>query len=49
MSGKYQAYPEYKESSYGWLGSVPLDWTVSKTGRFFKIAMGQTILKEQLD
>ncbi|MDF0535630.1 restriction endonuclease subunit S [Shewanella sp. A32] len=48
MSNKYLAYPEYKESGVEWLGQVPTDWTITKTTRFFKIAMGQTILREEL-
>mgnify|MGYP000550632301 CR=1 FL=1 len=30
MAGKYQAYPEYKDSGIEWLGLVPLDWGVTK-------------------
>ena len=30
MSGKYQAYPEYKDSGYPWLGIIPCGWVVSK-------------------
>jgi type I restriction enzyme S subunit len=30
MSGKYQAYPEYKDSGVEWLGSLPEDWCVSR-------------------
>lgn len=46
---KYKAYPEYKDSGVEWLGEVPSHWNVAKTMRYFKIAMGQTILKEQLE
>ncbi len=28
--GKYQAYPEYKDSGVEWLGPVPFDWSVTK-------------------
>lgn len=45
---KYQAYAEYKDSGVEWLGEVPRHWIVAKTSRFFKIAMGATILKEDL-
>lgn len=48
MTGRYQAYPEYKDSGVEWLGDVPAHWIVAKTSRFFKIAMGATILKEDL-
>lgn len=30
MAGKYQAYPEYKNSHFEWLGSIPVDWSLSK-------------------
>lgn len=26
--GKYQAYPEYKDSGVEWLGKVPVNWTI---------------------
>jgi len=45
---KYRAYPEYKDSEVEWLGYVPEHWVVAKTSFFFKVAMGQTILKEDL-
>ncbi|WP_370557254.1 restriction endonuclease subunit S [Edwardsiella tarda] len=45
----YKAYPEYKDSGVEWLGEVPSHWNVAKTMHYFKIAMGQTILKEQLE
>jgi type I restriction enzyme S subunit len=28
MSGKYQAYPEYKDSGVQWLGNAPSDWSI---------------------
>ncbi len=49
LAGKYRPYPDYKDSGVEWLGAVPSTWTVAKTTRYFKIAMGQTILKEQLE
>lgn len=45
---KYPVYNSYKDSGVNWIGSVPTHWTVTKTARLFKIAMGQTILKEDL-
>lgn len=45
---KYQQYEEYKDSGVEWLGEMPRHWIITKTSRFFKIAMGQTILKEDL-
>ncbi|WP_290434253.1 hypothetical protein [Aeromonas caviae] len=26
LTGKYQPYPEYKDSGVEWLGEVPIDW-----------------------
>ncbi len=46
--GRYQAYPEYKDTEIKWMGQIPVHWYVTKTSRLFKIAMGQTILKEDL-
>lgn len=48
MTGRYKAYPEYKESGVEWLGVVPSHWDMTKTSRYYKVAMGQTILKEDL-
>ena len=31
--GKYQAYPEYKDSGVEWIGQIPLDWDTAKFGR----------------
>lgn len=30
MTGKYCAYPDYKDSGVEWLGDIPKNWTVSK-------------------
>ena len=43
-----KAYPEYINTKFPWLGCVPSEWTICKTSWFFKISMGQTILKEDL-
>lgn len=32
MAGKYQAYPDYRDSEVNWLGKVPSHWVVSKFG-----------------
>ena len=45
---RYKAYPEYKDSGIEWMGVIPNEWVLTKTSYFFKIAMGQTILKEDL-
>jgi type I restriction enzyme, S subunit len=44
----FPRYPKYKDSGVEWLGEVPAHWLIAKTARYFKIAMGQTILKEDL-
>ncbi|WP_176452731.1 restriction endonuclease subunit S, partial [Aeromonas sp. A35_P] len=49
LAGQYRPYPEYKDSGVVWLGEMPSTWVLAKTARYFKIAMGQTILKEQLE
>ena len=48
MSGSLSTYKELQESGVNWLGAIPSRWVVAKTGWYFKIAMGQTILKEEL-
>ncbi|MDR8365035.1 restriction endonuclease subunit S [Pseudomonas sp. JL3] len=30
MTGKYKAYPEYKDSGVEWIGKIPLDWDMWK-------------------
>ncbi len=35
MTGRYQAYPEYKESGLDWLGVIPDQWTVIQSRRLF--------------
>lgn len=37
-----------KPSGIEWLGDVPVGWEVAKTSYFYKVAMGQTILAEDL-
>ena len=44
----FPRYEAYKDSGVDWLGEVPRHWELIKTSRLFKIAMGQTILKEDL-
>ena len=34
--GKYQPYPEYKDSGVEWLGEVPVDWDLIRIGHLFK-------------
>lgn len=42
-------YPEYKTTDFKWLGEVPSHWGVGRTSRYFQIAMGETILQENLE
>jgi type I restriction enzyme, S subunit len=32
MTGKYQAYPKYKDSSVEWVGELPNHWTLKRLG-----------------
>jgi type I restriction enzyme S subunit len=34
-SGRYKAYPEYKESGAEWLGKLPSHWEAKRLGQFF--------------
>lgn len=36
MSGRYNAYPEYRESGVEWLGLVPTSWEILDGKRLFK-------------
>jgi type I restriction enzyme S subunit len=40
MSGRYQAYPEYKESGVEWLGRVPEHWLIGKLKRHTHVQGG---------
>lgn len=42
MSGKYQAYPEYKDSGIEWLGNIPSHWVVTTIKRFAPFSTGWT-------
>ncbi|WP_211828715.1 restriction endonuclease subunit S [Kistimonas asteriae] len=41
MTGKYQAYPEYKDSRVEWLGRVPKHWNVTRLKHMAQIRNGQ--------
>ncbi|MGL5488996.1 MAG: restriction endonuclease subunit S [Vibrio sp.] len=50
--GKYQAYPEYKDSGVDWLGSIPVHWQVVPIKRLAvinpkKSAIDTELLKKQ--
>jgi len=42
MTGKYQAYPEYKDSGVEWLGSMPVSWDALPVKRVSEIFNGAT-------
>ncbi len=46
--GKYQPYPEYKDSGIEWVGDIPANWNVSKLRYMFSFNKGLTITKESL-
>jgi len=48
MTGKYQAYPEYKNSGIQWLDETPVHWSTSKLRYMFSFGKGLTITKENL-
>lgn len=46
--GKYQPYPEYKDSGVEWLGEIPPHWKISKLRYMFTFGKGLSITKENL-
>jgi type I restriction enzyme, S subunit len=42
MAGKYQPYPEYKDSDVEWLDVVPRDWVISKVKYLTPFQVGWT-------
>ncbi|KHE93619.1 MAG: restriction endonuclease subunit S [Candidatus Scalindua rubra] len=42
MTGRYQAYPEYKDSGVEWLGNVPEHWEVVPLKRLCSLITGLT-------
>ncbi|MEZ9684117.1 restriction endonuclease subunit S [Vibrio atlanticus] len=40
MTGRYKAYPEYKESGAKWLGNIPSNWGVKKLKYLCQIQTG---------
>lgn len=45
MGGKYQAYPEYKDSGLAWLGEMPVHWLLRKSKYLFS-KMQRPVRKE---
>src|SRR5690554_1206333 len=44
--GKYQAYPEYKDSGVEWLGEIPNHWHSTKIKYGYEITLGKMLQKE---
>jgi len=42
LSGKYAAYPEYKDSGVEWIDAIPSDWVVSKVKYLAPFQVGWT-------
>jgi type I restriction enzyme S subunit len=36
IGGRYQAYPEYKDSGVEWLNNIPSHWEAKRLGQFFE-------------
>ncbi len=47
MTGRYRAYPEYKDSGVEWLGEVPARWEVRKFKHCCFISEGQVDPEEK--
>jgi len=48
MAGKYEAYPEYKDSGIDWIKKIPTHWGTSKLRYMFSFGKGLTITKADL-
>lgn len=46
--GKYQAYPEYKDSGIIGLDEIPAEWSTQKVKYLFNIGRGRVISQEEL-
>ena len=44
--GKYQAYPEYKDSGIEWIGDVPIHWQSASLSKIFSIKAGGDVKNE---
>lgn len=42
MTGRYKAYPEYKESGIDWIGVIPVSWSCLPIKRSFEVVNGST-------
>ncbi len=48
MSNKYLAYPQYIDSGFAWLGSVPKHWVVKKISHVAFLQSGDSISSEDI-
>jgi type I restriction enzyme S subunit len=46
MTGRYKAYPEYKDSGIEWLGEIPSHWFCTQIKYGFDITLGKMLTKE---
>ncbi|OEE82854.1 hypothetical protein OAI_00940 [Vibrio cyclitrophicus FF160] len=46
MTGRYKAYPEYKDSGVQWLNSIPSHWFSTQIKYGFDITLGKMLTKE---
>ncbi|KAA0874454.1 restriction endonuclease subunit S [Nitrincola tapanii] len=49
MSGKYQAYPDYKDSGDSSFGAIPSHWSTKKVNYLFSFGRGLNITKADLE
>ncbi|HHJ4223322.1 restriction endonuclease subunit S [Raoultella ornithinolytica] len=49
VPGKYQPYPEYKDSGVEWLGGIPEHWSSTQIKNGFDITLGKMLTKEPKD
>lgn len=47
-SGRYQTYPEYKDSGVEWSNYIPIHWQLKKVKYLFKLGRGRVISQEEL-
>ncbi|WP_421195207.1 restriction endonuclease subunit S [Aeromonas jandaei] len=48
LAGKYQPYPEYKDSGVEWLGPIPSSWSTCAVWMKFKLGRGRVISNEEI-
>lgn len=49
MTGKYQGYPEYKQTGIIGLEHIPVDWELKKIKHLFQIGRGRVISEQELE